>query len=75
MCAASTGVFFYNGWASTASDAFTLLEALATPDHSALGPGQRGVNERDDVFDLHGGTSHLAPHELRDLIEYLLTIE
>ena len=51
------------------------MTALATPEHPVLRPGERGVNERDGTLDLHGGTSHLAPHELRDLVEYLLTLE
>ncbi len=52
----------------------SLLESIATPDHPALGPGQRGVNERDGVLDVHGGTSHLDAAELRDLLEYLRSI-
>ncbi len=55
--------------------ALSLLETLATPGHPALGPDQRGFNERDGVPNLHGGTSHLAPEDLRDLIEYLMSIE
>lgn len=55
--------------------AVTWVEALATPDHPALQPGQRGVNERDGVLDIHGGTSHLTAAQLDDLIEYLIAIE
>ena len=53
----------------------TLLEALATPQHPALRADQRGVNEKDGALDLHGGTSQLTAADMRDLIEYLLTIE
>ncbi len=62
-------MFFHDGRAES------LLEAIATPDHPALGPGQRGFNERDGVLDIHGGTSHLTPSELGDLIEYILSLE
>lgn len=51
-----------------------LREALATPGHPALRPGERGFNEVDGVPDTHGGTSHLTPDELDDLIAYLLTL-
>lgn len=52
----------------------TLREALATPGHPALDEEQRGYNVADGVVDAHGGTSHLTEDELRDLIEYLLTL-
>ena len=51
-----------------------LVEVLATPGHPALGDGQVGFNERDGIPDTHGGTSHLSPQELDDLIAYLLTL-
>jgi hypothetical protein len=53
----------------------SLLEAIATPDHPALLLGERGVNERDGVPDIHGGASHLSPSEMSDLLEYLWAIE
>ncbi len=62
-------MFYHDGRAQS------LVEALATPDHPVLKPGQRGYNERDGVLDIHGGTSHLSPWEMQDLIEYLLSIE
>lgn len=52
----------------------SLREALATPGHPALLPGEIGRNERDGVFDTHGGTSQLDPYQLQDLINYLLTL-
>lgn len=51
-----------------------LREVLATPGHPVLLPGETGFNERDGVVDTHGGTSHLTAQELRDLIDYLLTL-
>ena len=62
--------FFYHDGRAT-----TLVEALATPGHPILHVGQTGFNERDGIPDLHGGTSHLAPHQFHDLIEYLMSIE
>jgi DNA-binding beta-propeller fold protein YncE len=61
--------FYHDGRANS------LIEALATPGHAALLPGEVGVNERDGVPDIHGGTSHLSPPEMSDLIEYLWSIE
>lgn len=52
----------------------SLLEALATPGHPILVEGQNGHNERDGVFDSHGGTSHLTRWELEDLRFFLLTL-
>ncbi len=52
----------------------TLREVLCTPGHPALRPGETGYNERDGVVDAHGGTSHLTPAEIEDLIAYLLTL-
>ena len=51
-----------------------LTEVLATPGHPALGPGERGFNERDGIPDTHGGTSHLSPAEIDDLAAYLRTL-
>ena len=54
--------------------AHSLREALATPGHPALAPGEIGRNERHGVLDTHGGTSQLTPEELDDLIEFLKTL-
>jgi len=51
-----------------------LREVVCTPGHPALGPGETGHNERDGVPDSHGGTSHLSPAEIDDLVNYLLTL-
>ena len=51
-----------------------LREVLCTPGHPALGPGEVGRNERDGIPDTHGGTSHLSPQELEDLIEFVRTM-
>ena len=48
-----------------------LREVLCTPGHPALREGEVGYNERDGVPDTHGGTSHLTPAEIEDLIAYL----
>ncbi|MFU8804411.1 MAG: hypothetical protein ACNA8W_11420 [Bradymonadaceae bacterium] len=61
-------LFYHDGRASS------LRGALATPGHGTLMPGERGYNESDGVPDSHGGTSHLSPGQLGDLIEYLLTL-
>lgn len=53
------------------AQARSLVEALATPGHPALVPGQRGWNERDGQPDTHGGTSHLTPDELRALAAFV----
>jgi DNA-binding beta-propeller fold protein YncE len=52
----------------------SLREALATPGHPVLAPGEVGFNERDGVVDTHGGTSHLPWHKLEDLIAFLRTL-
>jgi DNA-binding beta-propeller fold protein YncE len=52
----------------------SLLEALATPGHDALGPGQTGFNETFGMGDTHGGTSHLSAEQMGDLIAFLLTL-
>ncbi len=54
--------------------AHSLREALATPGHPALLSGERGFNETDGMADTHGGTSHLSPRDLSDLIAFLLTL-
>lgn len=51
-----------------------LREVLCTPGHPALHEGEVGRNERDGVIDTHGGTSHLAPDDIEDLITYILTL-
>ncbi len=51
-----------------------LREALATPFHPALLPGETGYNETFGMPDTHGATSHLSPDELEDLIAFLLTL-
>ncbi|MBI4820554.1 MAG: YncE family protein [Deltaproteobacteria bacterium] len=60
--------FFHDGRARS------LREALATPGHPALGPLDTGRNERDGVFDTHGGTSHLSRWQLEDLSSFLMTL-
>jgi hypothetical protein len=60
--------FFHDGRARS------LLEAVATPGHPALGPGQRGFNERDGQLDTHGATAALTPDQLHDLVDYLLSL-
>ena len=52
----------------------SLREALATPGHPALGPGERGHNERDGVLDTHGGTSQLSRWQLEDLLSFLRSL-
>ena len=51
-----------------------LREVICTPGHPALLPGEVGFNERDGIFDTHGGTSHLSQTDIEDLISYLLTL-
>ena len=48
-----------------------LREVLCTPGHPALQPGETGYNERDGVVDSHGGTSHLTPAQIQDLIAFI----
>jgi WD40 repeat protein len=60
--------FYHDGRARS------LREALATPGHDALRPGETGHNERDSTFDTHGGTSQLDRYQLEDLINFLLTL-
>ncbi len=51
-----------------------LREALCTPGHPALDPGQTGFNERDGLPDTHGGTSHLSREAILDLEHYLRSL-
>jgi hypothetical protein len=51
-----------------------LREVLCTPGHPALHEGETGFNERDGVVDSHGGTSHLTPSQIDDLVAYLETL-
>jgi DNA-binding beta-propeller fold protein YncE len=60
--------FYHDGRARS------LREALATPGHPALRPGETGFNETRGVVDTHGGTSQLTPAELDDLVRFLLTL-
>lgn len=52
----------------------SLPQALATPGHAILKPGEPGFNERYGSFDTHGGTSQLSKYQLYDLINFLLTL-
>jgi len=54
--------------------AANLREALCTPGHPALLPGEIGFNELDGILDSHGGTSHLTSGEMADLIRFLHTL-
>ncbi len=60
--------FYHDGRARS------LREALATPGHTVLLPGETGYNERGGSFDTHGGTSQLSKYQMQDLIHYLLTL-
>lgn len=60
--------FYHDGRANN------LREALATPGHPALLPGETGYNETFGMPDTHGTTSQLTPDELEDLIAFLLTL-
>lgn len=52
----------------------SLREALSTPGHAALREGETGFNERDGIFDTHGGTSQLDAYQLEDLMSFVLTL-
>lgn len=52
----------------------SLREALATPGHAALSPGQRGFNETFGMPDTHGATSQLSREELDDLVDFILSL-
>lgn len=60
--------FFHDGRAPS------LREALATPGHPALRPGEVGFNETNGMPDTHGSTSTLSAQELDDLVAFLLTL-
>ena len=60
--------FYHDGRARS------LREALATPGHAILRPGEQGFNERKGTFDTHGGTSQLTRYQLQDLIHFLHTL-
>ncbi|MCC7536193.1 MAG: YncE family protein [Deltaproteobacteria bacterium] len=60
--------FYHDGRARS------LREALLTPNHPALLPGEHGFNERYGVIDTHGGTSQLTPEQVDDLIAFLRTL-
>ena len=60
--------FYHDGRARS------LRAALATPGHSALGTDEAGHNERDGVFDTHGGTSQLDRYQLEDLLNFVMTL-
>ena len=61
-------MFFHDGRARS------LRSALLPPGHPALGPGERGYNERYGVIDTHGGTSQLSGDDMDDLAAFLLTL-
>ncbi len=72
------GRFLHDGRASS------LTEAILTPEHPALAPGEQGFNfgggraeagRLDHSPDTHGGVSHLRVEEVADLLAYLRTIE
>lgn len=52
----------------------SLREVLATPGHASLLPGETGFNETLGMSDTHGGTSHLSPAQIEDLVAFLLTL-
>ena len=52
----------------------SLRSALASPGHPALRAGEPGFNERNGVFDTHGGTSHLDRYQFEDLLQFVLTL-
>jgi YVTN family beta-propeller protein len=60
--------FYHDGRAAS------LREALASPGHPALRPGETGHNHTDGMPDTHGATSHLSTADLDDLIAFLLTL-
>jgi YVTN family beta-propeller protein len=57
--------FYHDGRARS------LREALATPGHPALLPGEVGYNETRGMRDTHGATGHLTKQELADLVAFL----
>jgi cytochrome c peroxidase len=52
----------------------SLREAIATPNHPALRPGETGYNETYGMRDTHGATSHLSAEQLEDLIAFLRSL-
>ncbi|MCB9598453.1 MAG: hypothetical protein H6719_37410 [Sandaracinaceae bacterium] len=52
----------------------SLREAIATPHHPGLAPGERGFDERDGQADTHGSTSGLSARELDALIAFMETL-
>ncbi|MFO0568519.1 MAG: YncE family protein [Polyangiaceae bacterium] len=57
--------FYHDGRARS------LREALATPGHPSLAPGEVGHNETRGMRDTHGATGHLSAEQLSDLIAFL----
>lgn len=57
--------FYHDGRARS------LREALATPGHAALAPGETGHNETRGMPDTHGATSQLTEQQLADLIAFI----
>ena len=57
--------FYHDGRARS------LREALATPGHPALSPGEIGHNETRGMPDTHGATGHLSAQQLAELIAFL----
>lgn len=51
-----------------------LRQALATPGHPALLPGEVGFNENNGMPNTHGATSHLSKEELSDLMAFILSL-
>lgn len=62
------GRFYHDG------RAHSLREALCTPGHPALRPGEQGFNETFGMPDTHGATSTLSPEQIDDLVAFLLTL-
>jgi len=60
--------FYHDGRAKN------LREALASPGHPALLPGETGFNETFGMPDTHGATSQLSKDQLEDMIAFLLTL-
>ena len=52
----------------------SLREAVASPHHPALEPGERGFNELDGQPNTHGSTSGLSARELDALVAFLETL-
>ncbi len=54
--------------------AHSLREAILTPGHAALLPGEHGYNETNGIPNTHGATSQLLPDQVDDLIAYMLSL-